>query len=292
MERDVEEKRLSFSEHFEELSSRLKRIVIFYVVVSAILFTPLNVINIAPHMYGSNSSISLESFVRSLINMINTLSGVGYDSLTTRFIRFTREYMLPPEAILMAGGSTTPLLTIIRVTMILALLISTPYIAYEILAFVWPALYRHEKRVLKKYLTLIVVYVVGGLLAGYFIVAKIVIRVGLIWAESVGAQYYITLSNFIDEVFNAMIGSLIIFLIPLALIIATELDFVNPERGFMRNRKILYVVIWILLVFFLPDITAIVLFLLFILVYEPSYAYMKHIVRSRIREQSSSSLTQ
>ncbi|MEM0457470.1 MAG: twin-arginine translocase subunit TatC, partial [Sulfolobales archaeon] len=108
-------------------------------------------------------------------------------------------------------------------------------------------------------------------------------RVGLIWAESVGAQFYITLSSFIDEIFNSILGSLIIFLIPLAMIIAVELGFITPGQGFMRDRKILYVIIWIVLVFFLPDVTAIVLFLLFILVYEPSYIYMKHIARRRSR---------
>ncbi|MEM3960365.1 MAG: twin-arginine translocase subunit TatC [Sulfolobales archaeon] len=282
MSEEVEEKRAPLMEHFQELGVRIKRIIVFYVIVSAILFTPLNIFTIHSD-FNLGSNVSFDDFLRFLVNTINTFSGVGYDSLTTRFIKFSREYLLPPEAILIAGGSTTPLFVIIRVAMTLALLISAPYIAYEILAFIWPALYKHEKKVFKKYAILTALYLAGGVLAGYFIVAKVVIRVGLIWAESVGAQFYITLSSFIDEIFNSILGSLIIFLIPLAMIIAVELGFITPGQGFMRDRKILYVIIWIVLVFFLPDVTAIVLFLLFILVYEPSYIYMKHIARRRSR---------
>ncbi|MEM1649951.1 MAG: twin-arginine translocase subunit TatC [Sulfolobales archaeon] len=282
MSEEVEEKRAPLMEHFQELGVRIKRIIVFYVIVSAILFTPLNIFTIHSD-FNLGSNVSFDDFLRFLVNTINTFSGVGYDSLTTRFIKFSREYLLPPEAILIAGGSTTPLFVIIRVAMILALLISAPYIAYEILAFIWPALYKHEKKIFKKYAILTALYLAGGVLAGYFIVAKVVIRVGLIWAESVGAQFYITLSSFIDEIFNSILGSLIIFLIPLAMIIAVELGFITPGEGFMRDRKILYVIIWIVLVFFLPDVTAIVLFLLFILVYEPSYIYMKHIARRRSR---------
>ncbi|MEM4484334.1 MAG: twin-arginine translocase subunit TatC [Sulfolobales archaeon] len=282
MSEEVEEKRAPLMEHFQELGVRIKRIIVFYVIVSAILFTPLNIFTIHSD-FNLGSNVSFDDFLRFLVNTINTFSGVGYDSLTTRFIKFSREYLLPPEAILIAGGSTTPLFIIIRVAMTLALLISAPYIAYEILAFIWPALYKHEKKVFKKYAILTSLYLAGGVLAGYFIVAKVVIRVGLIWAESVGAQFYITLSSFIDEIFNSILGSLIIFLIPLAMIIAVELGFITPGQGFMRDRKILYVIIWIVLVFFLPDVTAIVLFLLFILVYEPSYIYMKHIARRRSR---------
>lgn len=282
MSEEVEEKRAPLMEHFQELGVRIKRIIVFYVIVSAILFTPLNIFTIHSD-FNLGSNVSFDDFLRFLVNTINTFSGVGYDSLTTRFIKFSREYLLPPEAILIAGGSTTPLFVIIRVAMTLALLISAPYIAYEILAFIWPALYKHEKKIFKKYAILTALYLAGGVLAGYFIVAKVVIRVGLIWAESVGAQFYITLSSFIDEIFNSILGSLIIFLIPLAMIIAVELGFITPGQGFMRDRKILYVIIWIVLVFFLPDVTAIVLFLLFILVYEPSYIYMKHIARRRSR---------
>lgn len=266
----------SFREHLEELRKRLYRIAIAIVVTSIVLFTPLNFLEIGS-VPVAGASDPIDYVVKSFTHYMNVLSGQGYDSLTTRFIRYTRDYMLPNGSVLISGGSVSTFVVVLRTTMILAFMITSPYIAYEILSFVWPALYRHERAVVKKYIALGALYIVAGLLIGYFLVAKTVIRVGFFWAESVGAQFYITIQSLIDDVLNSMLGSMLIFLIPYIMIIATELGYLDPRSGLLSNRKLVYVLMWIVLVFFLPDVTAILLFLIFIAVYEPSYQYMKMI---------------
>jgi len=271
----------SITQHLEELSRRLYRIVIAILIVSIILFMPLNFFHSSSFNPKINSQNPIEYIVEMFTYYLNVLSGEGYDSLTTRFIKFTRDYVLPNESIIIAGGSVTTFLVILKTTFVLAIMIVSPYIVYEIMAFIWPALYPHEKKIAKKYLLLATLYIVLGLTVGYFIVAKTVMRVGFFWARSVGAEFYINFQNFIDEVLNSMLGSMLVFLIPFFMIIATELDYLNPYTGFMSNRKLVYVIIWIVLVFFLPDVTAILLFIIFIAVFEPSYLYMKHIARRK-----------
>ena len=280
---EVEEKRMSLLEHFDELRRRLYRVLISFVIVSVILFIPLNLFSSEENILGNSSTSGnpIDQAIVYVINFLNRMSGQGYDSLTTRFIKFARDYMLPSDAVLISGGPTAAMIYIIKTTMILSLLLISPHIAYEILAFIWPALYRHEKEILRKYIAISAIYILSGLLVGFFIVARSVIRAGYFWSISIGATYYVNISNFIDDILTSMLGTLIVFLVPLGMIIATELGFLNPYSEFFRNRKILYTVAWILLVFFLPDVTAIILFIIFIIVYEPSFAYMRRIYRRK-----------
>ncbi len=285
-----EEKRMSLLEHLDELRTRIIRIFIVYVIVSVILFAPLNLVTPSseeiPRKNLVNISNPLDHVIASVIDFLNRLSGQGYDSLTTRFIIFTKDYMLPENTTIISGGATVAIFTIIKTTLTLSILLISPYVAYELLAFIWPALYPHEKKIVKKYIFVASIYILLGLLVGYFIVARSVVRAGYFWSVSVGAQYYLNISNFIDDVITSMLGSLLVFAVPLAMIIATELGFLNPNSEFIRNRKILYTIAWILLVFFLPDVTAVILFIIFIVVYEPSFIYMKHIVKKKTRSDS------
>ncbi|MGC9147856.1 MAG: twin-arginine translocase subunit TatC [Sulfolobales archaeon] len=283
-----EEKRMSLLEHLDELRARILRVFIAYIIISIILFAPLNLFYSNSDETTSKNSVvasnPLDYIIMAMVNFLNRLSGQGYDSLTTRFIIFTKEYMLPENTVIISGGATVAIFTIIKTTLTLSILLISPYVAYEILAFVWPALYPHERRIVRKYVFIASVYLLMGILVGYFIVARSVVRAGYFWSISVGAQYYLNISNFIDDVITSMLGSLIVFVVPLAMIIATELGFLNPHSELIKNRKILYTIAWILLVFFLPDVTAVILFLIFILVYEPSFIYMKHIAKRKIRE--------
>jgi len=283
-----EEKRMSLLEHLDELRTRLLRIFIAYIIVSVVLFAPLNLFSSGDSENPGRNPVAvnnpLDHIIIAVVDFLNRLSGQGYDSLTTRFIIYTKEYMLPENTIIISGGATTAIFTIIKTTFTLSILIISPYVAYELLAFIWPALYPHERKVVKKYIFIASIYLLMGVFVGYFIVARSVVRAGYFWSTSVGAQYYLNISNFIDDVMTSMLGSLIVFVVPLAMIIATELGYLNPHSEIIRNRKILYAIAWILLVFFLPDVTAVILFIIFILVYEPSFIYMKHIAKRRIRE--------
>jgi len=279
---------MSLLEHLDELRARILRVFIAYIIISIILFAPLNLFYSNSDETTSKNSVvasnPLDYIIMAMVNFLNRLSGQEYDSLTTRFIIFTKEYMLPENTVIISGGATVAIFTIIKTTLTLSILLISPYVAYEILAFVWPALYPHERRIVRKYVFIASVYLLMGILVGYFIVARSVVRAGYFWSISVGAQYYLNISNFIDDVITSMLGSLIVFVVPLAMIIATELGFLNPHSELIKNRKILYTIAWILLVFFLPDVTAVILFLIFILVYEPSFIYMKHIAKRKIRE--------
>jgi sec-independent protein translocase protein TatC len=269
------------TEHLEELRSRLFKVLIALGIAVAIYIAPLN---IAEMMGGSEGIVGIiVNAIKdpSLIFSANFSGGGGYESLSTLFIKYSRQYILPPDARLIAGSVGSVFTTILQVSLILALITVLPYIIYQVVAFVWPGLYEHEKRVVKKYIALSSLYIAGGMLAGFYITAYTVIRAGLYWSAAAGAEPWITLQGFVSDLLTAMMGTVAIFIVPVILLMGTELGFIDPDSEIFRNKKLIYALAWVIIAFFFPDLTTIILLLLFVAVYEPSFRYMKRIKRRR-----------
>ena len=273
-------------EHLEELRARLFRAMIVLGIAVAIFIAPINLAS----MFSSEDSVV--GFVANIIKnpgsafSTNITSGGGYESLTTLFIRYSREYILPPEARLIVGSVGSVFTAILQVALILALIATLPYIIYQIVAFVWPGLYEHEKRVVKKYLAISSIYIAGGMLAGFFITAYTVIRAGLYWGAAAGAEPWITLQGFISDLVTSIMGTVAIFVVPAVFLMLTELGIIDPDSDLFKNKKLIYALAWVIIAFFFPDLTTVILLLLFVAVYEPTFRYMKRIKKRRVSQQS------
>jgi len=276
------DREMPLTEHLDELRSRLFKILLALGVAVAVYIAPINVADMVGGGEGIFTMIS--SFIRdpSLLFSANfTGGGYGYESLSTLFIKYSRQYILPPEARLIAGSVGSVFTTVLHVALILGVITMLPYIIYQIVAFVWPGLYEHEKRVVKKYMALSSLYIAGGMLAGFFITAYTVIRAGLYWSAAAGAEPWITLQGFVSDLLTAMMGTVAIFVIPVVLLMGAELGFIDPDSEVFRNKKLIYALAWVIIAFFFPDLTTIILLLLFVAVYEPTFRYMKRIKRRR-----------
>ncbi|GAY25980.1 translocase [Desulfurococcaceae archaeon AG1] len=282
-----EDREAPLHEHLEELRARMFRAMIALGIAVAIFIAPINLAS----MFSSEESVV--GFVANIIKnpgsafSTNFTSGGGYESLTTLFIRYSREYILPPEARLIIGSVGSVFTAILQVALILALIVTLPYIIYQIVAFVWPGLYEHEKRVVKKYLAISSIYIAGGMLAGFFITAYTVIRAGLYWGAAAGAEPWITLQGFISDLMTSIMGTVAIFVAPAVFLMLTELGIIDPDSDLFRNKKLIYALAWVIIAFFFPDLTTVILLLLFVAVYEPTFRYMKRIKRRRASQQSS-----
>lgn len=284
-----EDREMPLTEHLEELRSRLFKILIALGVAVAIYIAPINVAD----MFGGSEGLftMIASFFRDpniLFSANFTGGGYGYESLSTLFIKYSRQYILPPEARLIAGSVGSVFTTVLQVSLILAVITVLPYIIYQVVAFVWPGLYEHEKRVVKKYIALSSLYIAGGMLAGFFITAYTVIRAGLYWGAAAGAEPWITLQGFVGDLLTAMMGTVAVFVAPVILLMGTELGLIDPDSEVFRNKKLIYALAWVIIAFFFPDLTTIILLLLFVAVYEPTFRYMKRIKRRRASNKEGS----
>ncbi len=281
-----EDREAPLQEHLEELRLRLFKAIIALGIAVVIYIAPINIASTL------SSSDSIGGLVASIIKdpgsvfSTNISFGDGYESLTTLFIKYSRDYILPPEARLIIGSVGSVFTSILQVAFILALITALPYIIYQIIAFVWPGLYEHEKRVVKKYIALSSLYIAGGMLAGFFITAYTVIKAGLYWGAAAEAEPWITLQGFISDLTAAMMGTVAIFVVPAVLLMLTELGIVDPDSDLFRNKKLIYALAWVIIAFFFPDLTTVILLILFVAVYEPTFRYMKRIKRRAMSKKA------
>lgn len=278
-----EDREMPLTYHLEELRSRVFKILIALGIAIMVYLAPINITN----MFGGDEGIIsiIASIIRNPWNIssisINIGVGGGYESLTTLFIRYSRDFILPPDAKLIIGSVGSVFSAVLQLALILAVITVLPYIIYQVIAFIWPGLYEHEKRIVKKYIMISSLYVAGGMLAGFFVTAYTVIRAGLYWGAAAGAEPWITLQGFVGDLMTSIMGTVAIFIIPVALLMGTELGLIDPDSEFFRNKKLIYALAWVGIALFFPDLTTLILLLLFIAVYEPSFRYMKRIKRRR-----------
>ena len=77
---------------------------------------------------------------------------------------------------IIAGSLTAPLEIYFLAGAIMALVTSSPVIAYELFKFVDPALYAKEKRLLSRFMVAFVGLLVGGAAVGYFLLTPAIDR--------------------------------------------------------------------------------------------------------------------
>jgi Sec-independent protein secretion pathway component TatC len=276
-----EDREMPLTYHLEELRARVFKILIALGIAIAVYMAPINIANM---LGGDEGIISIvASIIRNPWNIssISIGGGGGYESLTTLFIRYSRDFILPPDAKLIVGSVGSVFTAVLQLALILAVITVLPYILYQVVAFIWPGLYEHEKRIVKKYIMISSLYVAGGMVAGFFVTAYTVIRAGLYWGAAAGAEPWITLQGFVGDLMTSIMGTVAIFIVPVALLMGTELGVIDPDSEVFRNKKLIYALAWVGIALFFPDLTTLILLLLFIAVYEPSFRYMKRIKRRR-----------
>ena len=78
--------------------------------------------------------------------------------------------VMPKGATMIATNIQTPFFTPIKLTAIVAVFISVPYLLYQIWAFVAPALYQHEKRMIYPLLFSSTILFYCGVSFAYYVV--------------------------------------------------------------------------------------------------------------------------
>ena len=73
---------------------------------------------------------------------------VYFPTIFIIFVAAPLTAVMPKGATMIATNIQTPFLSPIKLTAIVAVFISVPYLLYQIWAFVAPALYQHEKRMI------------------------------------------------------------------------------------------------------------------------------------------------
>jgi sec-independent protein translocase protein TatC len=204
-----DEARMSFLEHLSELRFRLRNaalIFLAFVIISFFLFRK-------------------------------------YFDILTRPARDAYQTALGTEAIFHFKGPTEPFWVYTKLAMYGALLISSPFIIWEVWKFVAPGLYRKEKRMALVVTVATAVCFVGGAVFGYIMLSKPALTYLFSFAETLGTgtdivkiQPTIMMDEMVGFMVSMLLGTGLAFELPVVMGVLGWTGLVTARALWRFNR--------------------------------------------------------
>jgi sec-independent protein translocase protein TatC len=222
------EKSESISEHISELASRLK-VVLYCLIAATTIFM----------VFPANSSFLTNPFS-------------FYDPLIALVLRQIIKDVLPSGVQLIAGQITAPLQIYLVASLLLAIAVSSPVIAYEIYSYVDPALYPHERRAVYPFVLSFTALFVIGAAFGYKILAPFILWAQLPFFRLAGASPIINVMDFYNMVFITTLTAGFSFTLPVFFVLLVRFGIIKTSYVTTRRRYI-YAALYIVTAIITPD---------------------------------------
>ncbi len=136
---------------------------------------------------------------------------------------------LPRGASMVAIDVTTPFLVPMKVSFLLALFISIPYLLYHLWAFVAPGLYRHERKLALPLLVSSSVLFYLGTAFAYFVVLPLVFDFFVSFAPE-GVAVMTDVGRYLDFVLAMFFAFGLAFEVPVATVLLVLMGITTPAR--------------------------------------------------------------
>jgi sec-independent protein translocase protein TatC len=225
---NFENKTMTFWEHTEELSKRLKVVIrAFIIIIIAMFILPADL-----------------SFLNNPLEY--------YRPLVALIILRIREETLPADVKLIGLEVTDPIQLYVIASFILAVGLTAPIIAYEIYQFINPALYPNEKKDLYPFLISFSSLFIIGLVFGYKILTPYLIIWTLPFFSAVGAEMVVSIMDFYTLVLITTLAAGMSFTLPIFLVLLVKYG-VFSTKVVTANRIYIYPAIYILTSWMTPD---------------------------------------
>lgn len=224
---------LSFGGHLDVLRKMLFRIILVIVVLGSVIFCFKNetfTILLAPH----KSDFITFRYIEDLVNSF----GMNF--------HFS-EYNIP----LISTELSAQFMTHITVSCILAVLLASPYILFELFRFVSPALYESEKKY--SYLVAGIVYAlfILGLLMSYFVLFPISFQFLATYQVDSEIVNTITLDSYITTFTTLTFMMGIVFQLPVIAFVLGKMGFIDAKM-LKQYRAYAFVLIMIVAAIITP----------------------------------------
>lgn len=178
-----------------------------------------------------------------------------------------------------------PLRIFISVAFIFGLVLSLPFILYQLWAFVKPGLRPLEQKAAAMYIPLAFVLCLVGLAFGYFVVFPAAFGFTMLISKSLQLTETIGGWQYFSFMFDILIPLGLLFELPVVVMFLTKLRLLTPAR-LRRLRRIAYLVLVVVATMVTPPdaVSAIIVAIPMILLYELSVFLSKIIYRKQVEQ--------
>jgi sec-independent protein translocase protein TatC len=255
----------SFWEHIDELVRRFKVVLIAIIITTSVGWLPTS--------------------VAGLTNPIG-----GYQPLLSLLMLRLKADFLPSQASLIAGGMADTVFVMAYLSIIIGLLLASPVIFYEVVAFVKPALYANEKKVLGYYVGSFVGLLSLGAIMAFFLIIPISFRILIYFTMQGGSLPFIFIKDFYNWVFTLFVICGVFYTIPVFIVMLVHVGVLPMKFLRGRNKIIAYVIILMVFWIFGPDptpITGLIMLAPFVFIFETATYLAGRLDRARkIRKEA------
>ncbi len=250
---------MSFWEHLDELLARL-RIIFISVIVSGLLigFWPID-----PRGFLDPTGL--------------------YQPIISVIMQKMKSDLLPSGTSLIAGALMDTAYIYIMLSFLIGIVVSSPVIAYELYAFINPALFQSEKRQIAKFMFPFLGLFTFGVVIAYLLILPLTFRIVIWFISTAGALPLINIMDFYMMIITLMIGSGLLYTAPIFIVLLVQVGILS-SRNLTGNRRLLYIGFLVVTAVITPDptiITDVIIMVPFIVIFECAILAARRIEKNR-----------
>jgi len=151
---------------------------------------------------------------------------------------------LPESSTMIATEVASPFLTPFKLTLILAIYLTMPFILYQLWAFIAPGLYKKEKRIVLPIFCSSVILFYGGMAFAYYVVFPLVFMFFFFFAPE-GISVMPDIRAYLDFALKLFLAFGLSFELPIAVVILPWSRTVHPDN-LAKKRPYVFVLCFIL----------------------------------------------
>ncbi len=149
----------------------------------------------------------------------------------------------------------------IKLPVLAALFVSSPWVLYQVWAFIAPGLYKRERRLAVPFIfSTATLFILGGAFA-YFVAFRFALTFLLGIGVDIGVRPMISITEYFDLFVNVILGIAIVFELPVLIFFLTLLRIASPRFLLAHSRyAILIIVLLAAIITPTPDIYNLIIF--------------------------------
>lgn len=152
--------------------------------------------------------------------------------------------VLPNQEGMVTINPLAAFLTPLKLSFYFAVIVTIPFLLYQLWAFIAPGLYKHERRLVWPLLVSSTVLFYAGMSFAYFVVFPLVFKF-LSGITPLGVKFTPDITQYQEFVFTLFFAFGLAFELPVAMVLLIRAGIINPD-SLAKKRQ--YVVLWIFVV--------------------------------------------
>ena len=172
------------------------------------------------------------------------LAGIPFASEIYGFVASPLLSILPEGSSMIATQVTSPFMAPIKLVLFAALLVTMPYLFYEVWMFMSPGLYKNEKSFVMPLMATTVILFTTGIAFAYFVVCPIIFKFFIASAPN-SIQVMTDISQYLNFIIKLVFAFGVAFEIPIATFLLIKSSIVK-KGSLIKSRPYLIILFFVI----------------------------------------------